>query len=78
MAEFCDLKEFKNYLARSKDDYKEYTLNSINNAKGAFQFPVGKVLVVACGTKHSTCNSTMLRSINNIPHFHHIRSVHQS
>ena len=25
MAEFCDLKEFKIYLARSKDDYKEYS-----------------------------------------------------
>lgn len=25
--------------------------------------PVGKVLVVACGTKHSTCNSTMLRRL---------------
>ena len=29
MAEFCDLKEFKIYLARSKDDYKEYTLEEL-------------------------------------------------
>lgn len=29
MAEFCDLKEFKIYLARSKDDYKEYTLGEL-------------------------------------------------
>lgn len=29
MAEFCNLKEFKIYLARSKDDYKEYTLEEL-------------------------------------------------
>ena len=29
MAEFCDLKEFKIYIARSKDDYKEYTLGEL-------------------------------------------------
>lgn len=29
IAEFCDLKEFKIILAKSQDDYKEYTLNEI-------------------------------------------------
>lgn len=29
MAEFCNLKEFKIYLAKSKDDYKEYTLDEL-------------------------------------------------
>ncbi|MDE6181795.1 MAG: cytidine deaminase [Eubacteriales bacterium] len=29
MAEFCDLENFKVILAKSEDDYKEYTLNEI-------------------------------------------------
>lgn len=29
MAEFCNLKEFKVILAKSQEDYKEYTLNEI-------------------------------------------------